>query len=140
MLEMPPGHPLSDLGRENLSEVEAYPIVSGSTCSSRYCYLPVASARLTLEKWRNITSTLNSAFVRHWLSGSQIRFGLEDDTGSELDLAGLTVGSYGGDVAEVASGRARNVGRGEDGVVERVEGFEAELQKGGLGEVEVLQD
>jgi malonate decarboxylase epsilon subunit len=29
-LEMPPGHALSDLVRENLSEVEAYPVVSGS--------------------------------------------------------------------------------------------------------------
>ena len=29
-LEMPPGHVLSDLVRENLSEVEAYPVVSGS--------------------------------------------------------------------------------------------------------------
>jgi hypothetical protein len=67
-------------------------------------------------------------------------YGLENDASSELDLAGLTVGSYGGDVAEVAGGRARNVGRREDGVVERVEGFEAKLQKGGLGEVEVLQD
>ena len=77
---------------------------------------------------------------RGWVSGLLDLFGLEDDAGSELDLAGLTVGSYGGDVAEVAGGRARNVRRGEDGVVERVEGFEAQLQKGGLGEVEVLQD
>jgi malonate decarboxylase epsilon subunit len=30
LLEMPPGHALSDLVRENLSEVEAYPVVSGS--------------------------------------------------------------------------------------------------------------
>jgi malonate decarboxylase epsilon subunit len=30
-LEMPPGHALSDLVRENLSEVEAYPVVCGST-------------------------------------------------------------------------------------------------------------
>jgi malonate decarboxylase epsilon subunit len=29
-LEMPPGHALSDLVRENLSDVEAYPVVSGS--------------------------------------------------------------------------------------------------------------
>jgi malonate decarboxylase epsilon subunit len=29
-LEMPPGHVLSDLVRENLPEVEAYPVVSGS--------------------------------------------------------------------------------------------------------------
>ena len=29
-LEMPSGHALSDLVRENLSEVEAYPVVSGS--------------------------------------------------------------------------------------------------------------
>jgi malonate decarboxylase epsilon subunit len=29
-LEMPPGHALSDLARENLSDVEAYPVVSGS--------------------------------------------------------------------------------------------------------------
>jgi len=29
-LEMPPGHALSDLVRENLSEVEAYPVISGS--------------------------------------------------------------------------------------------------------------
>jgi malonate decarboxylase epsilon subunit len=29
-LEMPPGHALSDLVRENLSEVEAHPVVSGS--------------------------------------------------------------------------------------------------------------
>ena len=29
-LEMPPGHALSDLVRENLSEVEAFPVVSGS--------------------------------------------------------------------------------------------------------------
>jgi len=29
-LEMPPGHVLSDLARENLPEVEAYPVVSGS--------------------------------------------------------------------------------------------------------------
>jgi malonate decarboxylase epsilon subunit len=29
-LEMPPGHALSDLVRENLSEVEAYPVVFGS--------------------------------------------------------------------------------------------------------------
>ena len=29
-LEMPPGHALSDLVRENMSEVEVYPIVSGS--------------------------------------------------------------------------------------------------------------
>jgi hypothetical protein len=27
---MPPGHALSDLVRENLPEVEAYPVVSGS--------------------------------------------------------------------------------------------------------------
>jgi malonate decarboxylase epsilon subunit len=30
-LEMPPGHTLSDLVRENLPEVEAYPVISGST-------------------------------------------------------------------------------------------------------------
>jgi malonate decarboxylase epsilon subunit len=29
-LEMPPGHALSDLVRENMSEVEVYPVVSGS--------------------------------------------------------------------------------------------------------------
>jgi malonate decarboxylase epsilon subunit len=29
-LQMPPGHALSDLVRENLPEVEAYPVVSGS--------------------------------------------------------------------------------------------------------------
>ena len=29
-LEVPPGHALSDLVRENLSEVEAYPVISGS--------------------------------------------------------------------------------------------------------------
>jgi malonate decarboxylase epsilon subunit len=29
-LEMPPGHALSDLVRENLSEVEAHPVVFGS--------------------------------------------------------------------------------------------------------------
>jgi hypothetical protein len=27
---MPPGHALSDLVRENLSEVEAFPVVSGN--------------------------------------------------------------------------------------------------------------
>jgi hypothetical protein len=73
-------------------------------------------------------------------SGSWIRFELEDDACSELDLTGLTVGSYGSDVAEVAGRRARNVGRGEDGMVERVEGFKAQLYIGLLGEVEVLQE
>jgi hypothetical protein len=67
-------------------------------------------------------------------------FGLEDDAGSELDLAGLTVGSYGSDVAEVAGGRARDVGGGEDRMIERVEGFKAQLHEGCLGEVEVLQE
>jgi malonate decarboxylase epsilon subunit len=46
-LEMPPGHALSDLVRQNLSEVEAYPVVSGQhrqasqTCSKSL--LPLAS-------------------------------------------------------------------------------------------------
>jgi acyl transferase domain-containing protein len=57
-LEMPPDHALSDLVRENLSEVEAYPVVSGSIdrllkrCSKlkSYCHLRAGLARLTLEK------------------------------------------------------------------------------------------
>jgi hypothetical protein len=52
-----------------------------------------------------------------WLGFSSFLdlFGLEDEASSELDLAGLTVGSYRGDVAEVAGGCARNVGRAKTG-------------------------
>jgi hypothetical protein len=49
------------------------------------------------------------------LSGSQIRFGLEDDASSELDLARLTVGRHSGDEAEVAGGRAGTLGAAKTG-------------------------